>query len=649
METKFKALFTPLKMNSVMLRNRVLVSPMGVPKATIISSTNYGGVSIMDRSRGGAAVVTVNYKGLAGIGDYNDPFEKYARDPSREALSVMRQAGALANLQIFFHPEIPHVNDNTDRGATMMPSDCIDFRGKQARAMTKEEIRAKIDELVANAVAAKNFGFDMVMLHFGHDSLTSLFLSPVWNKRTDEYGGSLENRIRITKEAAAAVRKAVGPDYPVMIRISRSLWVPESYSEDDMIELLKAIKDDVDMVNVSYSMDCYGGTIDKYDANVHMSTINFEPHGTNVAFCARVKKEIPGLLVCPIGAIMTPEEAEEIVAQGKADAVMLGRAMVADPFWVRKAQENRPEDIVPCLRCGQCYHISTEHYNTVCSVNPRFRRENRVPLILSKAPVSKKVVIIGGGPAGCRAALTACERGHRVILLEQSQSLGGQINVSDYDNYKQDLRRYRDYLRCQVEKAAIEVRYGVEATPEYVKALEPDSIIIAVGAEPIKPRIKGAEFAVQALEVYPQLNTIRGKKVVVIGGGTIGSELSLELAERGNTVTVVELGDTLAAKGNWLYRLSLYQHMNKCEGLRQCTEAEVERIEAHGVSIRTKGGECFFVESDLTVIAVGMKPRREIAHSFYGITPDTYMIGDCCNVAKVIEATNDGYFTAANL
>lgn len=649
MKTRFQALFTPLKMNSVMLRNRVLTSPMGVPKASIISSTNYGGVSIMDRSRGGAAVVTVNYKALAGIADYNDPFEKYARDPSREALSVLRQGGALSNIQLFFHPEIPHVNENPDRGATMMPSDCIDFRGKQARAMTKEEIRGKIDELVRDAVAAKNFGFDMVMLHFGHDSLTSLFLSPVWNRRTDEYGGSLENRIRITKEAAHAVRQAVGPNYPVMVRVSRSLWVPESYEEDDMIALLKAIADDIDMVNVSYSMDCYGGTIDKYDANVHMSTINFEPHGTNVAFSARVKREIPNLLVCPIGAIMTPEEAEEIIASGKADAVMLGRAMVADPFWVRKAMEDRPEDIVPCLRCGQCYHISTEHYNTVCSVNPRFRRENRVPLVLDKAPVQKKVVIIGGGPAGCRAALTACERGHQVILLERDAQLGGQINVSDYDDYKLDLRRYRDYLRHQVAKADIDVRCGVEATPDYVRELAPDSIIIAVGAEPVESRIAGSEHAVQALQVYPKLEEIHGKRIVVIGGGTIGSELSLELAERGNEVTVVELGDTLAAKGNWLYRLSLYQHMAACDSLHKCTESAVEQIDKDSVTICGKDGTKRTLPSDLTILAIGMKPRRELAHSFYGITPDTYMIGDCCNVAKVIEATNDGYFAAVSL
>lgn len=649
MKTKYPNLFSPLKVNSVMLRNRILVSPIGAPKATLISSTNYGGINLIDRSRGGASVITVNFKGLASVADANSPFEKYARDVTRETLSVMKEAGALSNIQIFFHPEIPHVNDNSTREGTMMPSDCIDFRGKKAKAMTKEEIKAKIDDLVSDCVQAKEFGFDMVMLHFGHDSLTSLFLSPVWNKRTDEYGGSLENRIRITKEAASAVRKALGKDFPISIRISRNLWVKETYSEDDMIELLKAIKDDVDLVNVSVAMDCYGGTIDKYDANVHMSTMTFEPHMYNLDFCARVKKEIPGLLVCPVGAVMTPEEAEQAISEGKTDAVMLGRAMIADPFWPKKALENKSEDIVPCLRCGQCYHVSTEHRNVVCSVNPRFRRENRVPLKLEKAEKSKKVVIIGGGPAGCKVALTAYERGHQVILLEKSNSLGGQINVSDYDDNKKDLRRYRDYLRTQVAKTDIEVRFNVNADHDYVESIQPDVIVVAVGADQVTPRIKGVEFSKSALEVYPHINELNGKKIVVIGGGTIGSEMALDLCERDNEVTVVEMSDTLAAKGNWLYRLALYQHLDKCTNLTKMTESSVEEISENKVFVRRKDGSLEEINADLVITAVGMKPRRDLAHSFFGITPETYMVGDCTNVGKVIEATNDGYFIGANI
>lgn len=641
-QLKYPHLFQPLKINSVMAMNRIMTSPMGVPKATIISSTNYGGVSIYARSAGGAGVMSLNYQALSTASGYDTPFEKYARDASREVMTVLTQAGALSNVQIFFHPF-------RKNGQLSMPSAGKDFRGGEGVEMTKEEIKEAIDELVKRVLECKSFGFDMIMLHFAHDSLTSLFLSPVWNRRTDEYGGSLENRCRITIEAAKAVREAVGPDYPVMMRISRSLWVPESYEEDDMIYLVKQLEPYIDLANVSYAMDCYGGTIDKYDANVHMSTISFEPHMYNIEFCARLKKETK-MLVVPIGAVLTPDEAEEAIASGKCDAVMLGRAMVADPNWPKKALEGRDYDIVPCLRCGHCYHISTEHNNVQCSVNPRFRRDDRIPEKLSKTNDPKNIVIIGGGPAGCKAALTASEKGHKVILLEKEAVLGGQINVSDFDKSKQDLKRYRDYLRYQVaHDSNIDLRLNTEATPEFIQDLHPDALIIAVGAEAIIPPIQGIEYAKQALEVYPDINTITGKKVVVIGGGTIGSEIALELGERNNQVSIIETGDTLAAKGNWLYRLALYQHINKCgDKITKYLNSTVTEIKEHSVMIK-KDNEVKEIEADLIILSVGMKPKRSLAHSFYGIVPRTYMIGDCKNVNKVIEATNDGYFIASNI
>ena len=639
---KYPHLFEPLRINSVMAANRIMTSPMGVPKATIISTTNYGGVSIYDRSYGGAGVMTINYQALSTASGYPKPFEKYARDASREVLTVLTQAGSLSNIQLFFFPG--QGND----GYSRMPSDGLDIRGGKARALTKDEIRNAQETLVRNALECKNFGFDMIMLHFAHDSLTSLFLSPVWNQRTDEYGGNLENRCRITIEAARMVREAVGPDYPVMMRISRNLWVKETYSEDDMVYLIKQLEPYIDLVNVSYSMDCYGGTIDKYEANVHMSTISFEPHMYNLDFCARLKKET-SMLVVPIGAVLTPDEAEKAIADGKCDAVMLGRAMVADPLWPRKALEGRDQDIVPCLRCGHCYHIATEHNNVQCSVNPRFRRENRVPMKLEKTDNPLKVVIIGGGPAGCKAALTASERGHKVILLEKESCLGGQINVSDYDESKQDLKRYRDYLRYQVAKDPnIEVRFNVRADRKYVEELNPDALIIAIGARPITPAYPGVENSTTAYDIYPHLDEIKGK-VIVIGGGTIGCEIALELSERGHQVHQLVRSGQLAKTGNWLYRLALGQHMRASRNLTTELRTTVKEIRKDGVVYENEQGKEVFLSADTVITAVGMQANKEEAFDFYGITPRTYMIGDCKAVNKVIEATSDGYFIAANL
>jgi 2,4-dienoyl-CoA reductase-like NADH-dependent reductase (Old Yellow Enzyme family)/thioredoxin reductase len=625
-------LFSPLKINQLILKNRIMAAPMGIISShKILDSTNYGNMSALDKSLGGAAVVHIS--GELGEGK-NSIFAKYNRDITRDQLVVARQAGARCALEIAFHSPMQ------SETAVFGPVNGIRFDGVKLKMMTPADMDAFIESVAADTCRARDFGFDMVTLHFGHDSLCSQFLSPYFNTRTDEYGGPLENRIRFQREAVIKIREAIGPNFPLQLRISRHLIIPESFDSDDMLYFIKSVEDYVDIVNVSCGMDCY------YEANPHSATSVFEPHMYNVEFAKKVK-ETCNVLVSVVGAIMTPEEMEEIIASGKADAVMIGRQLIADPFFPKKAQEGHPEDIVPCLRCLYCYHIATEHANVVCSVNPRFRRENRVPLRLDKTTQPKKVVVIGGGPGGIKAALTADERGHQVILLEKSNRLGGQINVSDYDNYKQDLRRYRDYLLAQMKKSKVEVRLNTDATPEMVKAMQPDALIIAVGAEPITPKIPGIEHAIQAIDAYPHLDEMKGR-IVVIGGGMIGSEIGLELAERGNTVHIVELTDTLNAQGNFLYRIAIRQHMTKCKTLHTLVSTTCMEIKPNGVKVQNETGEQF-IEADHIILATGMKSKKDLAQSFYGIIPETAMVGDCDRVAHVLEATNDAYFIGVNL
>ncbi len=644
METQYKHLFSPLRIGDAMLMNRIIASPLGAHKIYAPSTTNYGGISVVDRSKGGAAAITLNYMEVAEAGHGSDAFAKYNRDATREIISVVKQGGALANLEIFFHGMMPRKD-----GTMMMPCDGFDYRGHVARGMTQEEIQHEIAVLANTAKQAKEFGFDMITLHLGHDSLTSLFLSPIWNQREDEYGGNLEGRIRITKEAVAAVRAAVGEGFPLIARLSRYLYVKESYDENDMIVLIKNIEKYINMVNISSGMDEYGGKVEKYIANGYAMTTNFEPHMLNVAFAEKVKKET-NVLVCPVGAIETPEEAEQIIASGKADAVMMGRALIADPYLPKKAMDNHTEDIVPCLRCLQCYHVATEHINTICSVNPRFRRENRVPLTLEKTKDPKKVVVVGAGPAGCKAALTAAQKGHHVILLEKSDVIGGQINVSDYDESKQDLKRYRDYLRTQIKKSSVKVHLHIEADKSYVEALHPDVIIVAVGAEQIVPPLYGVEHAQLALSVYPHLDQIKNERIIIIGGGTIGTELAVELAARNNKVAVVDMAKDFALRGHALYRLGLQRQIDKYQSkISSYLECTVKEIFEKSVLIKNKKGSEELLQADRIILAVGMKSQKELAYSFYGITPRTYIVGDCNKVARTTEATNEAYFIAANI
>ena len=640
---KFAHLFSPLKIHHTVLKNRIIAAPMGVPKATLVSTTDYGGISLYDKSLGGSAVVTVGENCIARLAHEKSPFDKYARDVTREILSVMRQCGGLAQLEVGFH------SDPNKDGSFDGPSNGVHFTGAPMREMAHAEMKSYIDNLCESARDARDFGFDMVMLHFGHDSLCSVFMSPVWNQRADEYGGSIENRTRFPREALIAVREAVGPDFPLLVRVSRNLMVPETYAEDDMLRFIKSVEKYVDIINISAGMDCYGGTIENYIANIYTHSTIFQPRMFNINFCERVKKECD-VLVCIVGGVSDPKVCDDTIAEGKVDAVMIGRQLVADPFWPKKAQEGKTEEIVPCIRCLNCYHIATTHSNVVCSVNPRFRRENRVHLKLTRANSPKRLVIVGGGPAGMETAIIADERGHKVILLEKSSQLGGNLIYADYGDYKNDLKKFREYLKYRISKSNVDVRFNAAATNEYVKSLEPEAVVVAVGGELIRPNILGVEFATQAADVYSKLDDVDGD-IVIIGGGAIGSEIGLELATRKNKVTIIEQNSALAERSNWLYRHGLYNAIkdSKCNNLIAKLNTKVKEIKKNGVITIKKNGEEEFTPANYILLAAGMKPKRELANSFFGITPETSIVGDCSRAAQVLEAINDAYFIAVNL
>lgn len=639
MNKYYPHLFSSICVKNRIYKNRIEASPMGVvPTHNFISSLpDYGGVGFYDKSLGGAGALHIVSHGIAKNSSYisngNDPFSKYQLDVTQEQMSVGKQKGAVTSICL-------GVN-GIDNGKRLGPS-TINIDNKELHEISITQIQELIDDVASKAKTAKAFGFDAILLDIAHDSLVALFMAPRYNKRDDIYGGSVENRFRFAKELVSNVRTAVGENFIIELRLSSTLQIEDSYIFDDMLDFIKLIENDIDIVNVCSGMD------EVLEGNVHAVTMLFQPHLKNVNHAEQIKKNCH-VLVSVGGAIMIPEEAEEIIASGKADFVMLGRALLADPYWPVKAETGRSEDIVPCLRCNYCYHISTKHFQTVCSVNPRLYREKRVPIFLNKTSAPKKVAIIGGGPAGCKAALTAIQVGHQVDLYEKSDKLGGQLNVIKYgEKHKIDLKRYRDYLELQVLKSDVNIIFNTFVTKEELEQKNYDAIIIAIGAEPFIPQIKGVENekVITCMEAFENLDSL-GKDIVIIGGGTIGAELGVQLAESNKNVHILEMTDQLASNANILYKYSLNEALKGDLKPNIYLESQVTSITESEV-LFIKDNMEMKVRYDNVILACGMKSRK-LSRDYYNIINNTYIVGDCKKVGKVLEATNEAYFIAANL
>lgn len=630
---KYPHLFSPLKINSIMVSNRIIANPVGHVYE--------------DKALGRPGVViagsVITQPGKSSWASPEEPygFHKYEVEKTRQRILTAHRGGAKASI------ELGHAGQYARVAAgdfAIGPTSYTRADGVEVRAMDEAMMKEVIYWFAQAAKDAKEVGFDMIFLHFGHGWLVTEFLSPLFNKREDEYGGPIENRMKFPLRILKAIREAVGPLFPVDMRVSATEWMPGGIEFGDVLTFIKAAQEYIDMVQISCGLDI------EHEANVYMATTNFSEHMPNVKY-ARIVKENVNILVSVVGAIMNPEEAESLIADGIVDMVALGRPLVADPDWPIKALEERAEDIIPCIRCLQCYHISTNRRNVGCSVNPRYTNEAWVPRVLPKAEKKRRVVIIGAGPAGCKAALTAEERGHEVILLEKENYIGGAIHYVAMEYFKEDIKAYLEYLKTQLAKSKVEVRLNTQATPETVKALNPDAVIIAIGAEPAVPPIPGIQLP-NVIGFYEAISKEEeiGDNVVVIGGGTIGAEIGLELALlKGKKVTVVEMTDTIAAQGNMLYKIALRHKMEEAKSLSVMLEAKCQEILSGCVRVIDKEGKEVTLPADTVIIAAGVRANRKIAESFYGIVPMTYMIGDCEKPRKIQEATLEGYTIASEL
>ena len=516
-----------------------------------------------------------------------------------------------------------------------------------SKAATREDLEEIAALFAEYAHWAQIANFDGILLHYGHGWLFNYFLSPLTNHRTDEFGGSIENRCRFPLMVIKAIRETVGDNLLIELRINGSDAVEGGITPEECAEQLKIFEPYIDMAHIT----C-GHRIDAL-TRPKMHPTGFHPMAHNAWASEIVKKSGVKIPIGLVGGVYDPAVAEEVLAKGQADYILMARSAMADPELVKKAKEGREDDIRPCLRCNYCmdhgrrvaiskdlHLLAYPSYDRQCMTNP-LQFQSAEKLRIPPAERSKKVAVIGGGVAGMNAAMCCADRGHEVVLYEKTDRLGGQALLSDPMWFKKEMKLYHEYLEHQVKKRpAITVVYNTQATREIVEENDFDAVIVAVGAEQIVPPVPGVEKAMMSFDVFGHEDKV-GKKVVIIGGGAIGVELAIHLNGLGHESTIVEMAEYIAAKAQLTERTDYLTWLDKT-GVKTMVNTTCTEITDKGARVKNADGEQF-LDADTVIIAVGTKPLVKERDQFTDVAFDVINVGDCVKASSIVHAVHTGF------
>lgn len=649
MERKYPNLCKPITIGNVTFRNRMFGAPMGGTDITADCTIGPKSTAFYElRAKGGAASVTVSecvvHPETEGSHMYHLDLQTVGSLASfTYTADAIRRHGAIASVELSHSGQYAgtYLTDkNRKQGlAQWGPSEGVRPDGLPVKELTQE----LIDDIVASygtcAELAKRAGFEMIMVHGGHGWLINQFLSPHFNKRTDKYGGPLENRVRFAQEVLDSVREAVGPGFPIEFRMSGSELFEGGYTLEDGVEIARAVESRVDLIHVS------AGTYQTGFGITHPSM--FLPHGCNVYLAAEIKKHV-SVPVATIGGLNDPAEMEEIIASGKADVVEMARALLADPELPKKVMANRDEDIIKCLRCFTCMAERAMTATRRCTVNPLIGREmDGTEVTPSLSP--RKVLVAGGGPGGLKAAMTAAKRGHEVILCEKSGQLGGILKGEQALPFKYEMYELGVALGKLAKDAGVDIRLNTPVTREYVEKEAPDALIIAVGSEPVVPPIPGLDGnnVVVVNDYYLEKEKV-GDSVVVLGGGLAGCEAAIHFAQEGKTVHLVEMRKELAPDANIRHRPIMLREIEK-SGIQVHTGYKGLSVSAEGVVCADADGNEHMIPGSTIICALGQRPRKDLVEELMDCAPHVATIGDCVKASTITTAIYQGYHAALDI
>lgn len=640
MGNKYLPLFEPLKLGNLVLKNRIMMAPMGENYNGKLQerSINY----YAERAKGGAGMImtgacftnSISHSGLVNLTDgetmFNIAYLAEAVHAGGAALCVEFTAGTGRN------------GADIETGICYSASDDVDTYwtpGIKCVALTVEQIQQIMKETQEVAAKCKAAGVDCINIHAHNGYLIDQFISSGWNHRTDEYGGSVEKRMRFLTEYIDAIRAGVGPGFPIIVRFTVDMLQDGIRQPGETKEMLN-ILDGLDIQALDVDWACYEA-MDK----IFPSYYEEDACELYVADTVRSLGITKPLLNA---GNHTPETALKAVAENKADAVLLGRTLLADPYLPNKLLKNEREEIRPCLKCNVGCLARQQGRGITCAVNVETGNEAHANSI---APCKKqKLVVIGGGVGGIEAARKAALRGAKVVLLEKSDHLGGTALAIATPEWKYRFREYIAWAVRQIEKLGVEIILNVDVTEESTELQDAGYIFVATGALPLIPPISGIdnENVCNVLDAHKDLSLVKGENVVVCGGGMSGCELALELAEAGKKVTVIEMKSRFAADAAAFNGMTLLTKLSQY-GVQLCADMKVKSFGAEGVVVEKDGQEKVY-PADTVVHAFGMRSNGRLGEKLMEKYPGiVQIIGDAKKVRCIYDAIRDGYNAALSL